>query len=283
MVDRTATGRRWRRGRLVKKIRVPASSANLGPGFDVLGMAIDRYLEVEFAEEGIGSPDHLTMRVFRQFGGTGGLKISGTIPPARGLGFSGAARVAGLLAAAIQGGADLDDCRRWLFLEATALEGHPDNVAPSVFGGVTVAVGERVERVPLGLQANVILWIPKTLSGTKESRRKLPKEISMEDAVFNMGRTALLLAALTNGDSELLGEASEDRMHQEIRLESLPDTAVAMQAARDAGAWCSWLSGSGPTAAALCEPANAQAVAAAMPAGGEVSISHIDMRGAVYE
>lgn len=269
---------------MTKTIRVPASSANLGPGFDVLGMAIDRYLEVEFAEEGIGSPDHLTMRVFRQFGGTGGLKISSTIPPARGMGFSGAARVAGLLAAATQNGTELnDECRRWLFLEATKLEGHPDNVAPSVFGGVTVAVGDRVLPVPLGLQANVVLWIPETLSGTKESRGKLPKEVSMEDAVFNMGRTALLLAALTNGDTDLLADASEDRLHQEIRLAALPDTAEAMEAARAGGAWCSWLSGSGPTAAALCEPAMAQQVADALPEGGEVSISHVDMRGAVYE
>ncbi len=267
----------------MKKIRVPASSANLGPGFDVLGMAIDHYLEIEFADEGIGSEDHLAMRVFRQYGGTGGLQISSTIPPARGMGFSGAARVAGLLAAAIQKGTDLDDCRRWLFLEATQLEGHPDNVAPSVFGGITVAVGERVERVNLGLQANVVLWIPNTLSGTKESRGKLPTQVSMEDAVFNMGRTALLLAALTNGDTELLAEASKDRLHQEIRLRSLPETARAMDAAREAGAWCSWLSGSGPTAAALCEPAIAERVAAALPEGGEVSICHVDMRGAVYE
>jgi len=264
-------------------IRVPASSANMGPGFDVLGMAVDRYLEVDFAEEGIGSPDHLTMRVFRQFGGTGGLQIKSTIPPARGLGFSGAARVAGLLAAAVQKGSTLEECRRWLFLEATELEGHPDNVAPSVFGGVTVAVGDRVEQVPLGLQANVVLWIPDTLSGTKESRGKLPKHVSMEDAVFNMGRTSLLIAALTNGDTELLAFATEDRLHQEIRLASLPNTAAAIDAAKEAGAWCSWLSGSGPTAAALCEPAVADRVAAAMPAGGEVSISHIDMRGAVCE
>ena len=264
-------------------IRVPASSANLGPGFDVLGLAIDRYLEVEFAEEGIGSPDHLTMRVFQKFGGTGGLKISSTIPPARGLGFSGAARVAGLLAAAVQKGMTIEECRRWLFLEATELEGHPDNVAPSVFGGVTVAVGDRVEQVPLGLQATVILWIPDTLSGTKESRGKLPTHVSMEDAVFNMGRTAMLIAALTNGDTDLLSFATEDRLHQTIRLEALPNTAAAIDAAKDAGAWCSWLSGSGPSAAALCEPSIAEKVAAAMPAGAEVSISHIDMRGAVCE
>lgn len=264
-------------------IRVPASSANLGPGFDVLGMAIDRYIEVDFAEEGVGSEDNLTMRVFRQFGGTGGLEIRSTIPPARGMGFSGAARVAGLLAAATQKGTSLEDARRWLFLEATGLEGHPDNVAPSVFGGVTVAVGDRVEQVQLGLQANVVLWIPDTQSGTKASRRKLPEMVSMEDAVFNMGRTALLIAALTSGDAEMLAMASEDRLHQQIRLESLPDTAEAMEAALNAGAWCSWLSGSGPTAAALCEPSQAQRIADALPEGGEISISHIDMRGAVYE
>ncbi|MGI9607624.1 MAG: homoserine kinase [Acidimicrobiales bacterium] len=264
-------------------IRVPASSANLGSGFDVLGMAIDRYLEVDFAAEGVGSEDHLTMRVFRRFGGTGGLDIRSTIPPARGMGFSGAARVAGLLAAAVQKGTSIDECRRWLFLEATELEGHPDNVAPSVFGGVTVAVGDRVEKIPLGVQATVVLWIPDTLSGTKESRRKLPSHVSMQDAVFNMGRAALLVAALTNGDAELLAFATEDRLHQKIRLENLPNTAAAMEAARDAGAWCSWLSGSGPTAAALCEPSMAEKVAAALPAGAEVSVSHIDMRGAVCE
>ncbi len=268
---------------MVTTIRVPASSANLGSGFDVLGMAIDRYLEVQYAEEGVGSEDHLAMRVFRQFGGTGGLSIRSTIPPARGLGFSGAARVAGLLAAAIQKGSDLEECRRWLFLEATELEGHPDNVAPSVFGGVTVAVEDRVVRIPLGLQATVVLWVPDTPSATKESRRKLPTEVSMSDAVFNLGRASLLIAALTTGDTELLADATEDRLHQHLRLESLPDTAQAMEAAREAGAWCSWLSGSGPTAAALCEPTMAEKVAAALPEGGEVSISHIDMRGAVCE
>ncbi|RZV42076.1 MAG: homoserine kinase, partial [Acidimicrobiales bacterium] len=228
-------------------LRVPASSANLGSGFDVLGMAIDRYMEVSFAEEGVGSEDHLAMRVFRQYGGRGGLKITSTIPPARGMGFSGAARVIGLAAAAVQQGQTLDECRRWLFLESTELEGHPDNVAASVFGGVTVAVGERVVRVPLGIQAQVVLWVPDSRSGTKESRRKLPTAVPMEDAVFNLGRVSLLIAALANGDVELLQEATQDRLHQNARLEQQPATANAMQAAVDAGAWCSWLSGSGPT------------------------------------
>lgn len=264
-------------------IRVPATSANLGPGFDVLGMAIDRYLELEFADEGVGSEDHLAMRIFRQYGGVGGLKITSSIPPARGLGFSGSARVAGLLAAAVQQGKTLEECRRWLFLEATELEGHPDNVAPAVFGGVTVAVGERVVKIPLDVQANVILFVPDTPSGTRESRGKLPTTVPLADAVFNMGRAALLIAALSTGDTELLGDATEDRLHQQIRLKALPQTAAAIRAARDAGAWCSWLSGSGPSAAALCEPAVAHQVAAAMPEGGNVSIQHIDMRGAVCE
>jgi len=264
-------------------LRVPASSANLGSGFDVLGMAIDRYMEVQFAEEGVGSEDHLAVRVFRKYGGTGGLKITSTIPPARGMGFSGAARVIGLAAAAVQQGKSLDECRRWLFLESTELEGHPDNVAASVFGGVTVAVGERVVKVPLGIQAQIVLWVPDTRSGTKESRGRLPTEVPMADAVFNLGRASLLVAALASGDAELLHEATQDRLHQDVRLQKLPGTRAAMEAAVEAGAWCSWLSGSGPTAAALCEPAVAQKVADALPEGGEVSISHIDMRGAVCE
>ena len=264
-------------------IRVPATSANLGSGFDVLGMAVDRYMELEFAEDGIGSEDHLAMRVFRRFGGRDGLKITSTIPPARGLGFSGTARVAGLLAAAVQQGKTLEECQRWLFLEATELEGHPDNVAPAVFGGVTVAVGERVVKIPLDIQANVVLWVPDNQSATRESRGKLPRQIPMADAVFNVGRSALLVAALTTGDTDLLDEATQDRLHQDVRLSSLPKTADALDAARGAGAWCAWLSGSGPTMAALCEPAVAQRVADALPEGGEVSINHIDMRGAVCE
>lgn len=248
-----------------------------------MGMAVERWLDVEFADEGIGSEDHLTMRVFRRFGGTGGLKISSTIPPARGLGFSASARVAGLLAAAVQKGTALEECRRWLFLEGTELEGHPDNVAPAVFGGVTVAVGERVVRVPMALEASLVLWIPSTLSGTKESRGKLPESVPMADAVYNLGRASLLVAALTTGDVDLLHDATQDRLHQEIRLESQPATAAAIEASREAGAWCSWLSGSGPTAAALCRPEDAERVAAALPEGGEVSISAIDTRGAVCE
>ena len=107
------------------------------------------------------------------------------------------------------------------------------------------------------------------------------------DFFVNLHRIAINYLTVSKpqskGDTDLLGAASEDRLHQAQRLESLPDTAAAMDAAREAGAWCSWLSGSGPTAAAMCEPAIAEKVAAALPPGGEVSISHIDMRGAVCE
>lgn len=268
---------------MTPRIRVPASSANIGSGFDVMGMAVERWLDIEFAEEGVGSEDHLAMRVFRKYGGTGGLKITSTIPPARGLGFSASARVGGLLAAAVQKGSALEDCQRWLFLEGTELEGHPDNVAPAVFGGVTVAVGDRVVQVPMALEASLVLWIPNTQSGTKESRGKLPAMVPMADAVFNLGRASLLVAALTTGNTDLLGDATQDRLHQDIRLSTQPGTAAAIEASREAGAWCSWLSGSGPTAAALCHPDDAQRVAAALPEGGEISISAIDNRGAVCE
>ncbi|HWC68689.1 MAG TPA: hypothetical protein VG478_11520 [Acidimicrobiales bacterium] len=270
-------------------VRVPASSANLGPGFDALGVAVGLHLEL-VADDRAGNDatsfteeEHPAVRAFRQLGGTGPVRLRSPIPMGRGLGFSGAARVAGLVAAMAQhkgsGFAPLDAADEILHL-ATALEGHADNVAPSLHGGVVAAAGGRAVRVPLRLDPSVVVWIPSFTTSTDHSRRGLPARVSMADAVFNIGRTALLVAALAAGDVEALRTATEDRLHQDSRFEQAPPSRAALAAGLAAGAWCGWLSGSGPTIALFCAPGDADALAAALPADGHTKVLEIDHAGA---
>jgi len=269
-------------------VRVPASSANLGPAFDALGVALGLYLEVVVSGVGIppGGPteeEHPAVRAFRQLGGTGRVLVRSPIPMGRGLGFSGAARVAGLVAAMAQlkgeGFAPLDAGDEILHL-ATALEGHADNVAPSLHGGVVATAGGRAVPVPLALDPLVVVWIPSFTTSTDHSRKALPATVSMADAVFNVGRATLLVAALTAGDVDALRIATEDRLHQDRRFEHAPPARAALAAGLDAGAWCGWLSGSGPTIALLCARTEADALAAALPADGHTKVLEIDRAGA---
>jgi homoserine kinase len=269
-------------------VRVPASSANVGPAFDALGVALGLYLEVVVSGVGIppGDPteeEHPAVRAFRQLGGTGRVLVRSPIPMGRGLGFSGAARVAGLVAAMAQlkgeGFAPLDAGDEILHL-ATALEGHADNVAPSLHGGVVATAGGRAVPVPLALDPLVVVWIPSFTTSTDHSRKALPATVSMADAVFNVGRATLLVAALTAGDVDALRIATEDRLHQDRRFEHAPPSRAALAAGLDAGAWCGWLSGSGPTIALLCARTEADALAAALPADGHTKVLEIDRAGA---
>jgi homoserine kinase len=278
-------------------VRVPASSANLGPGFDALGMALTRYLELgldgadgpggEPGEEVRPAADgHPAVRAFRLLGGTGQVWVRSSIPMGRGLGFSGSARVAGLVAAMAQRegpGFDPLDAAEELLHVATALEGHADNIAPSIFGGVVAAAGGHAVRVPLPFDPCVVVWIPASTTSTDQSRAALSVAVPFTDAVFNVGRTALLVAALAAGDVHALRTATEDRLHQDQRLELTPASRAALEMALAAGAWCGWLSGSGPTIATLCSPERSDAVAAALPDGGRAEILRIDHAGAVIE
>jgi homoserine kinase len=263
------------------QVRVPASSANLGPGFDTLAVALSIHLVVS----DVGAPadeGHPAVRAFRGAGGEGAVSVVASFPGGRGLGYSGAARVAGLLAAARQRGAHDDPAARGALIRAAAeLEGHADNVAASVLGGLVVTAGDRAVRVPLGAAPAVVVWLPDGATSTRESRRALPDSVAFADAVFNVGRTALLVASLAAGDVSAWRAATEDRLHQDLRLEAAPDTRAAIEAALGAGAWCAWLSGSGPAAAAFCDPERASAVAAALPAGGRALVCRIDDEGAV--
>ena len=271
-------------------VRIPASSANLGAGFDVLGMALGLH-----AETGVGDPPggaaqlderHPADVAFRRAGGTGSLWMRSPIPIGRGLGFSGAARVGGAAAAAVQrsGPSTLDDTatRAEILALTSELERHADNVAASIYGGVVVATDNGVVQVPLAFNPMVVVWVPNTATtSTDHSRGRLSDTVSRADAVFNVGRAAMFVAACATGDVAALRAATEDRLHQQVRLELVPESAVALEAALGAGAWASWLSGSGPTIAAICDPGHAEEIAAALPETGHVKLLRIDHEGVV--
>jgi homoserine kinase len=262
-------------------IRVPATSANLGPGFDALGLALTAYLDLTIEGDPPTEEAHLAVRTFRRAGGVGPVSVRSQVPGGRGLGFSAAARVAGLLAASVQRGKPIVRVQGSVLREATELEGHADNAAAAVHGGLVAVAGGVFTRVPLAVEVAVVVWIPERETSTKASRGQLNTTVPFADAVFNVGRTALMVAALAAGDVAALRIASEDRLHQNARLARVPDAHHAMRAAIDAGAWCSYLSGSGPSVAALCAPgAAAEKVAAALGTTGRTMILGVDHEGA---
>ncbi|MFM7762504.1 MAG: homoserine kinase [Acidimicrobiaceae bacterium] len=269
-------------------VRVPASTANLGPGFDVLGLALNLHLEAGFgnapAEANEADENHPLTVAFRHCGGKQDLWVRSQMPMGKGLGFSGAARVAGcVLAHAEKHGAEkkaFDDAKLEILRTASELEGHPDNAAASMFGGFVASVDGFAVRIPTPLDPAIIVWVPQQQTSTKESRAKMPSEIKFQDAVFNVGRTALLVAALAAGDVRALSIATSDRLHQDLRFTKAPDSKLALNAAVDAGAWCAWLSGSGPTIAAMVDRDLSQQIADALPTNGAKMVLSIAQSGA---
>ncbi len=256
------------------RVTVPASSANLGPGFDCLGLAIDIPFHLDVGEprtehsHPLGAA-HPAAVAFAAEGGEGSLFAESSIAPGTGMGYSGAARVAGLAAAHIQRSGSLNFSA--VLAAATELEGHADNVAASLYGGVTVAAAGRVLRLaPPDL--SVVLWIPAGETSTDAARGSLPPTVGFDDAVHNIGRVALLVAALATGDHTALAAACEDRLHQQWRLQAAPGSAAALDAALTNGALAAWLSGSGPAVAALSRPSQAERIAGALPDGGHTKV-----------
>lgn len=271
-------------------VRVPASTANLGPGFDALGMALALTAEIGIldgdAPDGARVVDerHPADIAFRRGGGggAGSLWLRSPIPMARGLGYSGAMRIGGLALAALERAGepfDFDAVAPVLLEHAVELEGHADNAAASLHGGVVATAAGRVVRVPLGFAPAVVVWIPQQETSTSRSRHGLPSSVSYNDATFNVGRTALLVAALAAGDVEALRWATADRLHQDRRLVTVPSSRAALSAGLDAGAWCGWLSGSGPSVAFLCDPGEADTLAGALPGDGHTKVLTIADRG----
>ncbi len=260
-------------------VMVPATSANLGPGFDALGMALDLPLEVRIrvaaADRALGFQDdpdmppvagNLCFRAADALFRAAGLmrprleiETRVAIPLSRGLGSSAAAVVAGLLGANSLLGDPLET--EALLGLATKLEGHPDNVAPALLGGLTAAAlrqdGKvRVAAVPVhpdvmaGL--GLALVIPEFRLPTAAARAALPPSVSHRDATFNAGRAALLVAALASGRLDLLSDALEDRLHQPYRSALVPGMKQIMALGRDLGAYAVTISGAGPTLLAWC-------------------------------
>lgn len=271
-------------------VRVPGSSANVGPGFDVLGIAIGWRLEAGSADEPLpdrarwAEDSHPAAVAHRRAGGSGRLWIRSSIPVGRGLGFSGAVRVAGAAMACLENsGGDVDvlerDADRILDI-TTELDGHPDNVAASLHGGIVAVAHGTVVRVQRPFEAALVIWVPEQATRTDQSRGRLPSSVAFADAVFNIGRTAVLVAALSSGDLRALRLGTQDRLHQDARLLDRADSRDALEAGLESDALCGWLSGSGPSVAFLAEPGAAHELAGRLPSSGRAHVLEIDERGA---
>jgi homoserine kinase len=268
-------------------VRAPASSANLGSGFDVVGMALGLFADVGTGDAPAGAMQldghHPGRAAFDALGGRGPIWLRSSIPMARGLGFSGAVRVGAAGLAVVQGGRSIVDAEADILAIAVELEGHGDNVAASLHGGVVAYVDGRIVPFRLGSvlsAAAFVAWIPDSTTSTDKSRRTLSDTVTRESAVHNIGRVAQLVLAFAHDDPDLLGGATSDRLHQAVRLAGLRGAGDAMEAGVEAGAWCTWLSGSGPTVGMLVERARADAVAASLPAEGHTKVLSIDTIGA---
>ncbi|MGI8998131.1 MAG: homoserine kinase [Candidatus Limnocylindria bacterium] len=280
----------------IATVDVPASSANLGSGFDCFAAALSLKLRAELwhgDEAGIvlnargeGAPaddesadDNVLIRAFRdglRASAAAGaaswrLEVSSMIPAARGLGSSAAAIVAGVVLGAAVGRRSVDADE--LLALAAGLEGHPDNVAAALYGGFTVAVAEG-ESVTLRRFRAPEAWIPVAFisqreSRTHEMRAALPADVPHASAARQAGRSALLATAIMTSDAGLLRSAMADELHQPYRLPHLAGSREIIELAYERGAAGACLSGAGPTVLAICDsPTNAHAVEKAWNAAG---------------
>ena len=296
-------------------VRVPGTSANCGPGFDCLGLAttIYNYLDltlirsdkvvVEASGEGAekvprGRKNLAWQAVKKLLEVTGHNEFKGAIirmknhvPLSRGLGSSSTAIVAGLTAANEIVGSPLN--RQQLLKLATELEGHPDNVAPAIFGNFTVSVmdGGEVQTFSFRprIKLKLVVAVPEFELSTKLARKVLPKKISRSDAIFNISRASMLVAALVEGREELLPLAFDDAIHQPYRKKLVPGMTEVFDAARKAGALGAAISGAGSCLIAFTsakrghEDEIAAAMVEAFKAHGVESkalILNVDTRGA---
>jgi homoserine kinase len=252
-------------------VKVPATSANLGPGFDTLGLALAQYdeLEVEAGGEGlrievhgVGAGEvpldesHLVVRAIAHTLAHYGRELPplrlvahNSIPHGRGLGSSGAAIVAGVMAAKGLLEPEVEISPDELLELATELEGHPDNVAPALFGGLTIAwvtpEGPRHKKLMVHRGVSPLILVPEHEMSTALARSLQPQSVPHEDAVFNVSRSALLVAALIQSP-ELLLAATEDKLHQRYRAEAMPETDRLIRVLREAG-HPAVVSGAGPS------------------------------------
>jgi homoserine kinase len=291
-------------------VKVPATTANLGPGFDTLGLALALYdeLTVTVREEpgafveviGVGRGEVPTddtnlvvtsiAHTFRAYGQpVPGLHLvaHNSIPHGRGLGSSGAAIVSGIMAAKglLDGIVEID--AQGLLALATELEGHPDNVAPALFGGLTIAwvtaEGPWHKKLIVHRGVSPLVCVPETTMSTALARSLQPSSVPHEDAIFNVSRSALLIAALIQSP-ELLLAATEDKLHQTYRASAMPETDALIQLLRKNGL-PAVVSGAGPSILVLCNDPAQRLVAAELVAKNAVTpwqslMLAVDFKGA---
>jgi homoserine kinase len=252
-------------------VRAPASSANLGPGFDCMAAALALALEVEVEETGefavetdlpvATGRENLCVRAFERLHSADGFtfRIKSEIPLAGGLGSSAAATVAGLMAADHLFELDAD-----LLALAADMEGHPDNVAAALYGGFVVCADGQAVRFepPTGLEALAV--VPEQPVRTRAARAALPTQVPVADAVFNVAHAALLTLGLANGDWDLLARGLHDRLHQHQRASLFPRSFELACKARELGALGATISGAGPTVLVWCFYEQTGAVAEAL-------------------
>lgn len=286
-------------------IRVPASSANLGPGFDSFGIAWQLYNEIDFqlsektqilgCAERFANERNLAYVAYRRVLERCGIHGEGVtirfgrtgIPVSRGLGSSAALIAAGVMAANELH--ELSLSRDELFLLATEVEGHPDNVAPVLYGGLTVSAmsgGQALtRRFPISSKLNFTALIPPFELSTALARGVLPKSVSREDAIFNVSRSALLLRALGDGDAELLAFAMDDRIHQPYRAELIDGFSLARTEAQECGAAGICISGAGSTLLCVASrpdfPDRMETALAMTLPGWELKVLTPDLSGAM--
>jgi len=269
------------------QVKVPATSANLGPGFDCMGLAVKLYNtfqaelhdHLEFLLKGTYTDNIPTNEnnllwktaciLWKKIGFTPQplkLTFESHVPPARGLGSSSTAVVGGLIIANAVAGFPYD--RYELLKLATEIEGHPDNVTPALYGGITLTVMTQDGVVPRTLANDpafrAVVVIPDILVETEKAREILPSSVSRSDVIFNASRVGLLVDAFINRNYNLLSIATQDRIHQNQRASLIPGMPEALQGAIEAGAYGAALSGSGPTLLAFCPPGIEKQVAGSM-------------------
>ncbi len=264
-------------------IKVPATSANLGPGFDCFGLALDwtETIQLQVVESGYQidvsgegaerlprDESHLILRSalfgLAELGVTApGLRLTchNTIPHGRGLGSSSAAIVAGLLAASSLAGRDVD--KAWLLGHADAIEGHPDNVAAAIYGGFVLAYdglsGITVAEGQVAAGLGVVVFVPSNAVATSAARGLLPDQVPHSDAAANSGRAALLVHAMA-GDPALLWDATRDWLHQDYRQRAMPESYELMKLLRGLG-HAAVISGAGPTVLVLGKASDLESLA----------------------
>jgi homoserine kinase len=275
------------------KIRVPATTANLGPGFDCLGLALKLYLNLEIEEiekgfvieyQGEGAEKfsakkkedtliwksiNLVLKRTRKNIHKKGLKIKAfnQIPITRGLGSSASAIVGGVVGAAKLYNIDLTN-QEMLEL-ALSLEGHMDNIVPALIGGLTLAYKTGKEeikwtRIKTPLDLRIVLAIPEFTLNTGEMRKVLPQKVALPEAIFNLSRAALLVNALQNSDWKVLAEAMEDRLHQPYRTPFIPGIEDMFSQIKKTGLAGVALSGSGPSVVSLTKVGSEELISKTM-------------------